>query len=106
MGGSMQALLGVTIGGVITLATTLVVDRFRFRRERQNHWDDERLEAMTEFIAAANRAISAPNDKGTRLARGDRGSTRGNVHMAPRTLHSGRQRSQVADPPAEASAAS
>src|SRR5690349_19292516 len=64
----MEALLGVIVGGVITLTTTVLVDNLRFRRERRYRWDDERLETMSQFVAAANRAISALYDKGVAVA--------------------------------------
>lgn len=60
----MNALLGVLIGGAISLATTLAVDFVRGRRDMRHRWDDEALAAVSDFIEIGNRTIGALYDEG------------------------------------------
>ncbi len=62
----MEAFVGVIIGGLISVATTLTVDAVRNRRELRHRWDDDGLEAIEHFIDAANLTIGALYDEGRR----------------------------------------
>jgi hypothetical protein len=60
----MSALWGALIGGGISLATTLLVDLMRSRRELHHRWDAAGLAAIEHFVEVANRTIGALYDEG------------------------------------------
>ena len=67
----MEVFIGVVLGGIISLVTTLAVDTIRGRRELQRRWDASSLEAIEHFIDVANLAIGAMFDEGRSRGRRD-----------------------------------
>lgn len=67
----MEVFIGVVLGGIISLATTLTVDTIRGRRELRRRWDASSLEAIEHFIDVANLAIGAMFDEGRSRGRRD-----------------------------------
>jgi hypothetical protein len=60
----MEALMGVLIGGLVTIVTTVVTDHVRAKRDLKYRWDIAGLDAVAEFIEVVNRAIGALYDEG------------------------------------------
>jgi len=50
MGSEVVALLGVALGGVLSLLGTLVLDVRRSRREDSHRWDEPQLEATVDYV--------------------------------------------------------
>ncbi|MFD5817186.1 hypothetical protein ACFV06_33150 [Streptomyces sp. NPDC059618] len=50
--GQLAALLGVAVGAVLSMATTMVVERARWHREQSVRWDEHRLGAYAEYAHA------------------------------------------------------
>lgn len=48
-----ELLVGVIVGGVVSLISALAVDTVRSRRESSQRWDRDRLSAAIEFVRAA-----------------------------------------------------
>lgn len=60
----LEAFIGVVIGGLVSIVTTVVVDHVRARRELKHRWDAAGLDAVAEFIDLVNKAIGALYDEG------------------------------------------
>ena len=54
----MESLIGVVIGGLISIVTTITMDQRHARRELRHRWDADGLEAIASYIEAVNRAIA------------------------------------------------
>ncbi|MFJ3304698.1 hypothetical protein ACIPSA_16540 [Streptomyces sp. NPDC086549] len=50
--GQVAALLGVALGAVLSMATTMIVERARWHREQSVRWDERRLAAYAEYAHA------------------------------------------------------
>lgn len=50
--GQLATLLGVALGAVLSMATTMIVERARWRREQSVRWDERRLSAYAEYAHA------------------------------------------------------
>jgi gas vesicle protein len=59
-----DALIGVVLGGLISVTTTLAIDQVRSRRELRHRWDAAGLEAIAHFIEEVNKAIGNLYDEG------------------------------------------
>lgn len=67
----MEALLGVVIGSVVAIGSTLTIEVYKQRRELRHRWDEPSLQAIIDFVEAVNRAIGALYDEGrSRCVRG------------------------------------
>lgn len=60
----MEALIGVVIGGLVSVITTISIDVIRNRREMRHRWDGVALDAVTDFIEKVNIAIGYLYDEG------------------------------------------
>lgn len=60
----MDAFIGVIIGGLVSVVTTLSIDTIRSRREMRHRWDGIALDAITQFIEKVNIAIGMLYDEG------------------------------------------
>jgi hypothetical protein len=69
----MEALIGVIVGSAVSIAATLSAEVFKARRELRHRWDADALEAIANFVEAANLAIGALFDEGR--SRGTPGSS-------------------------------
>lgn len=48
-----ELLVGVIVGGIVSLVSALAIDTVRARREDRQRWDRDRLAAAIEFVGAA-----------------------------------------------------
>jgi hypothetical protein len=55
----MNEAIAVVLGALIALASSLIVEWRTARRALRHRWDNERLDAVGEFINASNKAIGA-----------------------------------------------
>lgn len=60
----MDAFIGVIIGGLVSVITTVSIDVIRNRREMRHRWDGIALDAVTDFIEKVNIAIGNLYDEG------------------------------------------
>lgn len=72
----MESLIGVLIGGLISIVTTLTIDARRAKRELRHRWDADGLEAIASYVDAVNRAIGALYDEGRSRSEDGAGSER------------------------------
>lgn len=47
--GQLATLLGVALGAILSMATTMIVEKARWRREQSVRWDERRLGAYAEY---------------------------------------------------------
>jgi hypothetical protein len=62
----LPALVGVVVGGAATYAATSLLDRARWRRERDERWDAARMQGYAEFANAVKEVFTIA----TRIAAG------------------------------------
>lgn len=60
----MQAFIGVLLGGIISVTTTLMIDSVRARRELRHRWDEAALEAVAQFSEDVTSAAGHFFDEG------------------------------------------
>lgn len=74
----LPALVGVVVGGAATYVATSLLDRARWRRERDERWDAARMQGYAEFANAVKEVFTIA----TRIAAG-RGLTYAADPLAP-----------------------
>ncbi|MFD5336784.1 hypothetical protein [Streptomyces hawaiiensis] len=47
--GQLATLLGVALGAILSMATTMIVEKARWHREQSVRWDERRLSAYAEY---------------------------------------------------------
>lgn len=90
----MESLIGVVIGGLISIITTVVMDHRNAQRELRHRWDADGLDAIETYIEAVNRAIGALYDEGVSRVRDGADSDR--LAQFDRTARSAMDATRVA----------
>lgn len=58
VGPQILTLVGVAVGGLISFATAVGLDRLRAQREERNRWTSDRFESYAAYLAAAKREVA------------------------------------------------
>jgi hypothetical protein len=58
LGEQLPALVGVVVGALLSWGSGALTDRWRFRREQQVRWREQRLSAYSTFSASAKSTMS------------------------------------------------